>query len=182
MRPQELLGQRRELEAELFLEPARAQEAQRIVLEDRLGDCTQQPQLEILAAAARVDSLAACHRQRNRVDGEVAAREVGFDRPVHRREVDRPATVEHDAPRRVLLGERERESSRTLRVRARSRCRIAADDVHVLDAPAEQLVAHRAADEPRLLTGEHLAHEFIHRTPSGARAADLRRCRTRARS
>ena len=50
-------------------------------------------------------------RKGDRVHGEVAPREIAFDLPVHRREVHRAIAVQSDAPRRVLLGERERKAA-----------------------------------------------------------------------
>src|SRR5262249_52281771 len=153
LRADELLGERRKREAELLLETNRAQEAQRIVLEDRLRDGAQKAELKILAPAARVDVVAAGDRDGDRVDREVATREARLDRPVHRREVDRPPAAEHDAPRRVALRKSEWEPARPLCVRARRRLRIAAHDVDVEDAAAEQLIANGAADEPRVFGG-----------------------------
>src|SRR5205823_13140400 len=87
----ELLGQRREPEAELVLEPYGAQQAQRVVLEDRLRDRAQAAEGDVLEAAARIDDLAACEGARERVDGEVARGEVGVDRPAKRGEVESAA-------------------------------------------------------------------------------------------
>src|SRR5439155_6246395 len=68
LRLEELLGQRREPEAERFLQANRTEEPERVVVEDRLRDGAQQPQLEILAAPAGIDVLTADDGKRNRVD------------------------------------------------------------------------------------------------------------------
>ena len=160
----ELLRQRREPEAELALETHRAQEAERVVLEDRLRDRAQAAQLDVLEAAARIDDLAAGERPRERVHGEVARREVALDRPAERGEVDRAAVLERDPPRAVLLGERERRSAGAPRVGPRGLLRPAAGDVHVDHGPAEQLVAERTTDDPGLLAGQDLLRELGHST------------------
>ena len=69
------------LEAELRDEPRRAQHAQRVVEERDLGRerRAQAPRREVDRAAERVDELGLGQPQRHRVDGEVAAREVGLD-------------------------------------------------------------------------------------------------------
>src|SRR5205085_2481692 len=100
-RAQEPLRQRREPEAELVLQADGAQEAERVVLEDRLRDRAQAAELDVLEPAARVDDLAPAERPRERVHGEVARREVALDRPPKRREVDCAAVVERDPPRAV---------------------------------------------------------------------------------
>ena len=76
LRAHELFRQRREPEPELFLEADRAQESQRVVLEDRLGDRAQEPQLEVLASPARIDRLTPGDGYGDRVDSEVAAGQV----------------------------------------------------------------------------------------------------------
>ena len=119
LRAEQLLRERCELEAELLLEANGAQEPKRVVREDRLRDGAQQPQLQILAPAARIDVLAAADGDGDRVDGEVAAREIRLDRPVDGSEVDRPSVAEDDAPRRVPLRQGEREPTGAPRVRAR---------------------------------------------------------------
>src|SRR5256885_5790141 len=48
---------------------------------------------------------------RSRVDGEVASRQVVFDRARQRREVDRAAAVERNAPGAVALGRSEEHTS-----------------------------------------------------------------------
>ena len=94
----------------------------------------------------------------DRVEREVARRQVVLDRAGQRREVDRPAVLERDAPRAVLLRERERRAAAALR-EARAppaRGSRTATSRSTTLAP-EQLVAHRAADDPGLLAGQQLA-------------------------
>src|SRR5437763_5980438 len=155
LRPYELLGERRQDEAELPLEPDGSNKPQRVVVEDRFRHGAQLAELEIVASAARVDVLPAIERPRDRVDREIAACEIRLDRPVHRCEVHGTASVQDDAPRRVLLRERKRYAVGLRGERARGTLRLAADDVEVEHGPAEQIVADRAADDPRVLACEH---------------------------
>src|SRR5205807_8797535 len=93
-RAEQLLGPLVETEAELVLEARGAQEPERVVGEDRVRDGAERARSEVRAAAERVDRLAARERHGDRVDGEVAAREVVLERAAERREVDRPAAVQ----------------------------------------------------------------------------------------
>src|SRR5439155_11819251 len=77
--PHEALRLRGKPEAELVREPYRAQEPQRVVFEDRLGNRAKNARLEVGCSAERIDRLAALQRAGDRVDREVAAGEVGFD-------------------------------------------------------------------------------------------------------
>ena len=86
--------------------------------------------------------------------------------PAQRREVDRAARFEGDAPGAVALGERKRRTAGALRVGARGGLRLAAGDVEVDELAPEQLVAHGAADDPGLLAREHLPRELTHRSPT----------------
>ena len=178
----QLLGQRRDVESELVLEPDRAEETQRVVLEDRVGHRADRAQLEVLAPAGRVVRLAGLERDGDRVDREVAAEEVGVDPVRERREVDGPSALERDAPCPVPFREREGRGTGLARVRARGALRLACRDVEVEYRPPEQLVAHRPADDPRLLAGQQLLRELTHRRPSGGRGAGRSRSRSRARS
>ena len=79
-RAEELLGGRVEPELELVLEAHGAQEPQRVVGEDRLRDGAKRARSEVLPAPERVDWLAALEGHGDRVDGEVAAREIFFEK------------------------------------------------------------------------------------------------------
>ena len=182
VRADELLRQRREPEAELVLQADGAQEAERVVLEDRLRDRAQATQVDVLEAAARVDDLAAGEWPRERVHREVPRREVALDRPAERREVDRAAIRERDAPGAVPLREGERRAAGAIRVGAGGLLGLAAGDVEVDDRAAEELVPERSADDPRLLAGEELARELIHRRPSAGHVWERCSRRTRSRS
>src|SRR5215211_2386097 len=159
-------------EAELVLEAHGAQEAQRVVLEDRVGDRADAARPEVAAAVVRVDSLVAAHPLCDRVDAEVAAGEVVLDRPRQRREVDGPAAVEGDAPGAVALREGERLAAGALGVGGGGAFRLADGDVEVHDRPSEFPVAHRAADDPGFLAREQLLDELTHRRPPSSCGAD----------
>ena len=80
-------------------------------------------------------------------------------------------SVEHDAPGAVLLGEREGRAAGGLGEGAGRLPWIAHGDVEVDELAPEQLVPHRAADEPRLLAAQHLSSELKHRRPPVAPVA-----------
>ena len=161
LRARQLLGRRVEPEAELALEPHPAQEPQRVVVEDGVRDGAQRLPLDRVAAVERVEVVAPAHRQRDRVRGEVAPREVLVDRlAAERREVDGAAAVEHHAPRAELLVQREHRVAVPGDERPRGALRLAAGDVEVERRTAEQLVADRAADDPGLLLGEQLGDQI----------------------
>jgi hypothetical protein len=126
----------------------------------------------------RIDVAAAVDGQRDGVDGEIARREVGLDPVSQGREVDGPARPERHSPRAVALRQWKERASRGGRVRSRSRLRIGAGDVQVDDGSPEQVVAHGAADHVGLLACDGGTDAFIHRQPSGLRAAGRRGCRT----
>jgi hypothetical protein len=155
-----------ELEPELVDETDGPQEPQRIVVEDRLGDVPQPSGLEVASATERIDGLAAGERDGDRVDREVAGRQVVLDRAAQRREVDGPPGVEGDAPRPVALGERERRACRPPCIGDRRRARVPVRDVEVANLAAQQLVAHGATHHPGLLTREQLLRELTHRRPA----------------
>ena len=94
-------------------------------------------------AAVRVDARAARQRLGDRVDGEVAQRQVGLQRAAAQRaEVDLPRAVgRHHAPGAELVGQLEHGPARRLRQRARGRRHVA------LDGDVE--VARRAAEHAR---------------------------------
>ena len=184
VRPEELFGGRVELEPELVLEAHGAQEPQRVVGEDRLRDGAKRARSEVLPAPERVDWLAALEGHGDRVDGEVAAREIFFERAAERREVDCAPAVEGDAPRAVPLAQRERRAAGGTGEAPGGLLGLGDRHVEVDERPPEQLVAHGAADYPRVLAGQHLANGVTHRRPSVAREwmPSWRRSRTRARS
>ena len=105
--PHEPLGLRLEPEAELVLEPDRAQEPQGIVGEDLLRDGTDDLRLQIDLSTVGVGRITTRQRDGDRVDREVPSREVVLDAFLQRREVDRSPTLERDPPGAVPLGERK---------------------------------------------------------------------------
>ena len=129
-------------------------------------DDSDQPRVQIGASRERIDRLAAGQRDRDRVDREVPRRQVLLDRPGERREVDGPPAVERDPPGSVPLGERKRSATGAIRIRPRSSLRLADGDVEVDELASEELVPHRAADDPGLLAGEQLGRELTHRSPT----------------
>ncbi len=156
-------------------------DAQRIARERRCRDHPQPPCSEVLPATRRVDELAARERLGDRVDGEVALREVLLDRlPEQRREIGLPAVTRlHDAPGAELLGQREDRSTRGARERPRRSLDVAADgQVDVGRRAAEQAVAHGAADEPGRRAGERAADDVERILAAGHRVSSVRR-RTR---
>ena len=169
-RAQERLGALVHAEAELVLEAHRAQEAQRIVDEDR---ARTRPGSTPASRSARPSCGSYGSPGRDvlgdRVEREVARREIGVDPVRQRREVDRLVdAVGDDAPGAVSLGERERRAAEAAREAMRGVARIRAGDVEVEHRPQEQLVAHGAADDPGVLAAQDLADALIHRSrPAG---------------
>ena len=148
-------------QVELDRDPDGAQRAQRVVGERVGPDHAQAPRLEVGAAAVRVQQLAAGQRLGHRVDGEVARGEVGHDVAVAQdHEVDVPGvTRADDAPGAERAGELERRAAGRTRERARGLPRVVRQrEVEVGRGAAEQPVAHRAADDPRVAAGEDSAH------------------------
>ena len=121
----------------------------------------------------------------DRVEGEVARREVRVDAVADGREVDGLVdAVDDDPPGAVPLGEREHRAAETAREAVRRVARLGAGDVEVEHGPLEELVADGAADDPRVLLAEDLAEALIHRRrPAGrGRSACSTRSRSRTRS
>ena len=77
-----------------------------------------------------------------------------------------PSATTRQAPCRSESGnDRAAEAAREAMRRV---ARIRAGDVEVENRPEEQLVADRAADDPRLLAAQDLAESLIHRSrPAG---------------
>ena len=152
-------------EAELLLEADGPQETERVGLEHAGADRPDDLLVEIAAPVERVDVLAARERPRDRVDREIARREVRLDRAAKRREVDGSALGQCDAPAAVCGGEGKRCAVRVRRVCPGRALRVRARDVDVDHGPAEQLVADGAADDERLLVGEDLHRTLKHLAP-----------------
>ena len=83
-----------------------------------------------------------------------------------------PAVATRQAPWRSESGKAAPPKRRAKRCAAVAR--IAARDVEVDDGPAQEPVAHGAADDPGLLAGQDLRHALIHREPPAA--PDRRPC------
>ena len=92
----------------------------RVVVEDGRRHRADDARLEICPPAVRVARLAAAHRDRDRVEGEVPRPEVVLDRAGKGREVDRLlVAVHHDPPGAVTLREGERRAAEAPRVPTR---------------------------------------------------------------
>src|SRR3990170_1536496 len=156
-------------ETELVLEPDRAKETKRVVEEHHLRDRPDDTLREIRAAVVRIARSARAHPDRDRVEREVARREIGRDAVRKGCEVDRlRCSFGDDAPGAVALGERECRTAEAARVAVRGLSWIAAGDVDVEHRTAEELVAYGTAHDPRLLALEHLADALIHLSPLAA--------------
>ena len=184
-RAEQGLGALVHAESELVLEPHRTQEPERVVDEDRLGDRPDDAGRQIGAAVVRIVRLAGAHRHGDRVEREVARREVGVDPLADRREVDRLGdAVRDDPPGSVPLGERKDRPAEAACEAIRRVTRLRARDVEVENGPQEELVSHGPADDPRVLVPEDLAEALIHRSrPAGhAPSACSSPSRSRTRS
>ena len=165
-------------ELQLGGQPRQAQQTQRIVAEHAVADHAEHPLGDRVDAAVRVRHGAVGQRHRDGVGREVAPGQVvGQRRAVHLREVDHPPVVHH-APGTVALGERERGAARAPRVDAGRLAGIAGhDDVPVVEAAAEQVVADGAADDPALVADQRAslgrqvreAHAATSRVPRSGR-------------
>ncbi len=150
---------RRLLHRELQLggQSRQPQQAQRVVAEDVVADHPQHPRADVVEPAVRVGDGTVGEGDGNRVRREVAARQVLRQRAVQGGEVDHAALV-HDPPGAVALRQRKRRAAAAAGVRPGRGARVARhDDVPVVDRPAEQVVAHRAAHDPALVADERAA-------------------------
>ena len=113
----------------------------------------------------RVVRLARSNMDGDRVEREVAGREVGVDPLADRREVDGLVDAVGDHPPcSVPLREREDRAAEAAGEAVRSLARFGAGDVEVENRSEEELVADGAADDPRLLLRQDLAEALIHRS------------------
>ena len=118
--------------------------------------------MQIVDAAERIDVPPAAQRLGDRVDREVALRQVGLDRPADERQhVDLPAVVPgDDAPDPERLRQREHVRVGAAGERPGEPARVAADrDVVVVGRAPQQPVADRPAHQPGRLVrdpGERL--------------------------
>ena len=180
-RTEERLGSLVHPEPELVLEPHRTQEPEGIVEEDRLRDRPDDARREVGAPVVRVVRLARADVDGDRVEGEVARREIGVDPLTDRREVDRLVdAVDDDPPGSVPLGERKHRPAEATREAIRCVARLGAGDVEVENRPLQELVADRASDDPCVFVPEDLAQTLIHRSRPAARGPSG--CSGRSRS
>ena len=165
MGPRRRRGRRLDDEAERRGQPRDPQRTQRVAVEGGGRHHPQAAHREVGQAAVGVDEVAAGQRLGHRVHGQVARGEVlGEGRPLQRDEVHLPP-LPHHAPGAVGVREREGRPAGGLRHPSRRRPRVARQrEVEVgLRPAAEQPVAHRPADEPRLLVRERRAHRVQRR-------------------
>ncbi len=161
-RTREGLGPLVHAEPELVLEPDRPQQAERIGFVHVVGDRPDDTRVEVLEPCERVVRLAARNGHRHRVEREVPRREVGVDAVDERGEVDRLLrAVRDDPPGAVALRQRERRAAEPVREPPRRLPRVTARDVEVEDGLVEEGVAHRAADDPRLLLCKELTDALV---------------------
>ncbi len=161
-----------DLEAEHRGEARGAEYPDRVVRERVVRDRSQPRDAGVAQAVVRVERRAAVEGQRNRVDGEVAVLEVGLDAlAAQRGDVDVPAAVGRLGPPRVeALRERERGASRGLGDAARDLLLLPGDgEVNVDHGPAEQRVAQRAADDPRVVARAQRLADGRHGRRAGER-------------
>src|SRR6185312_14819873 len=158
-------GNEPEVERQLVLEAWAPQQPERIVAEDGLGDGAETPRGEIVVAPKRVHALAGARALCDRVDAEIAGREIVLDRPGQRREIDRAPVGQRHSPRSVALGERKGSAPGRPGIARSSLLRLPDRDVDVHDRPFERLVANRATYDPRLLAGEQLLDQLTNRRP-----------------
>ena len=158
-----------EVEGQLVFEPRAAQEPQGVVLEHRLPDSAQALGLEIAVAVERVDRLSAADALGDCVDGEVARREIGLNRPGQRREVNRAPVRKGNPPGAVALGERKGRARGLAGKQPRSPLGLRQRDIDVDDRPVERVIANGTADYPGLLAREQLLDELTNRRPPALR-------------
>jgi hypothetical protein len=164
-RTQQRLGSLVHPKPELVLEAHRPQEAEGVVAEDRLGHGSDDAGLEVGAAVVRVVRLARSDMDGDRVEREVAGREVGVDPLADRCEVDGLVDAVGDHPPcSVPLRQREDRASEAAGEAVRSLARVGTGDVEVENRSEEELVADGAPDDPRLLLRQDLAEALIHRS------------------
>ena len=111
----------------------------------------KQAPIEIVAASEWIDEIAVVQGDSDRVDGEIAQAEIVLDAASAPGDVDR-LLARHHAPGTVSLRQRKRRAPAATGQPLRHRARILGDDqVDVEHRPAQQHVAHAAADQPGAL-------------------------------
>ena len=140
-----------DLERQLGGDPRRPERAERILSEPVLGapDGPEPPRRKICEPAEGVEQAAGARVEGERVQREVAPREVGLEGgPAEASHVHRAARGRHhDRP------EAESDRYRTREEREKLLGRGGGGDVPVVDRPAARAVAHAAPDQRRLVPG-----------------------------
>jgi hypothetical protein len=159
----QLLGVLVHAELELVLEPHCTKEAERVVDEYRVRDGPYAARLQIALPVVRITHISRSDAHGDRVEREVARRDIGLDARGQRREVDRLIGVgRRHAPGTVTLRERKRRAAEPSCIAKGSLPRLAAGDVEIEHRATEKLVANGAADDPCFLVAEDLADSLIH--------------------
>ncbi len=150
-----LREQRRcEREAELDAEPGRPHQPGAVVAKAAAGDETEDARGDIGAAAVDIGEVArtsAADADRDRIDGEVALPEVGFDGAApQRRDIERRAAGQHHARDTARLIEQHERTTELHRQPPPGHERVALDDdVEVAGVAAERQIANEPAHCPR---------------------------------
>ena len=140
-----------DLEFELARQPCQPQRPQRIGRERLRRHHPQPARTQVAEAVERIDVIASAKRLGDCVDGEVALSQILLDGlPGERQQVQLPAAVPRDyPPGPEALRQLERVGVGGARELAGELSRIDGHrDVIVAGGPAEQPVAHGAANEP----------------------------------
>ena len=163
-RAQERLRTLVHLEPQLVLEAHGAQESKRVVDEDGVRHRPNDAVPQVVATVVRVVGSAGLDALGDRVEREVARREVGVDPVGQRGEVHRLVDAVGDhAPGAMALGEREHGAAEAARESMGRVARIGAGDVDVEDGTQEKRVPNRTSDDPGALAAQDLADPLIHR-------------------
>src|SRR5215471_6769338 len=130
-------------------QPGGAENPKRVVLEIPFGNGSEAPTREIRDPAEGIDQIRLRQRAGDRVDREVPARQIRFDRaPDDLRDIEVSGPGHADYPRR-LLREENRRSHAGRRERERQSLRVARNSqVELRHRAVEQKVAKRPANDP----------------------------------
>ena len=173
-RAQERLRALVHVEPELVLEAHRAQEPERVVDEGGVRHRPHDSGPQVATTVVRVVRSARLDALGDRVEREVARREVGVDPVGERREVHRLVDAVGDhTPGAVPFGEREHGAAEATREPVGRVARIGAGDVEVEDGTEEELVPNRTSDDPGALPAQDLAEPLIHRRRPAERVRNV---------
>ena len=147
-----------DLKLEFGGETHETQEAQGIVQEGLIRHRAQHARLDVVKRTRHRHHLAITEAHRDRVDGQIAAQEIGRDAIRRAGHVDL-VLVSHDAPGTVALGQRKDWCADGGGVRARRGLGVArGDEIPIGQWATEQDIADRAADKPDVVAREGSAN------------------------